>query len=65
MAHNADHSVVSAAVRRGLIRGLQFTSLQQETVHVCYAESFHCVCAMCGVVHLGGENYLQVSLYVA
>jgi hypothetical protein len=27
------------------------------TVHVCYVQSYHCVFAMCSVVHLGGHDY--------
>jgi hypothetical protein len=47
MEQNADHSVVSAATRRGQ----QLTSLLPEKlpetvhviVHVCYVQSYHCV----------------------
>jgi hypothetical protein len=61
MEQNADHSVVSAAVRRGQQSIQQSTRFSAnflpETVLLCaYAQSeslcTHCVCAMCSVVHL-------------
>jgi hypothetical protein len=55
---NADQSVVRAAAAHR--RGQQATTLLPEMVHVCYVQSYHCVCAMCSVVHLGGDDYNSV-----
>jgi hypothetical protein len=60
MEQNADHSVVSATARRGQQFQQQSTSLLPETVHACYVQSYHCVCAMCSAVPLDGHDCKSV-----
>jgi hypothetical protein len=63
MEENADHSAISSSLWATLLQQYAIDQyIIPETGHVCYAESDHCVCAMCTVVHLGGDDYNSVAM---